>query len=324
MNFFGKSALHIAIENRNDAFVNFPIGKGADVNNQTENGRSPLMIASKTNLINPFLTLLNAGASIDTADYRGETVLHYAVKHSSIECLDLLVVRHADVNKQDQRGRTPLMIAIKKGLIDAFSRLLSAGAKVDLQDSWGCTALHHAMAESQVIIIQLLLSQTADAAKRSSLTYTIRAPTRRSRMLMLEKDSFLTVADDRGLKLLLFDVGQLRNWGSWRILDFLEAIDSNSECRFYKDGMNALDFAVLRNDEVCARILEPLIGPRTEYTTMPFPDLVCEVFDDSSIRDAEEKRERFKEMNERYNKEFKSARSKKGRSAASRKWRSAE
>ena len=67
------------------------------------------------------------------------------------------------------------------------------------------------------------------------------------------------------------------------------------ECRIWKSGMTALNIAVVRNDVECIRVLEPLVGSRTEFVVMTLGKYLCDLWGFSAVEEVEEKQKRKRE-----------------------------
>ena len=128
------------------------IERGADVNGcynnkSPQNGRTPLMIASRYGQLDAMTFLIKHGANVNVQDKEGETALHYAVDGSDVLCevLSCLIENGANFDAVSNGGCTPLMKAIHNQLIHVVTFLIEHGANIDLQDKNGNTALHHAV-----------------------------------------------------------------------------------------------------------------------------------------------------------------------------------
>ena len=139
--------------------VQAAISKGADVNDRSNSGWTPLMAAAMFNPHPEMLTiLLKAGADVNTTDNRGETPLMYAVDTNlNPEVIAALLKAGADINARDKAGWTPLMYAVSN-LGDSMSSypgsliimLLNAGADAKPRDILGRTALDMARSDDNL------------------------------------------------------------------------------------------------------------------------------------------------------------------------------
>jgi len=183
--------------------------EGADVNQQNEAGKTPLMLAATKNSDARVIDLLlDYGARMERRDNRGRTALYHAVREnprtsvtrrliargaainittdegytpllraaasSSREKVELLLGSGARPDQRSPEGRTALMILLE-GDPSPFllRRILNAGASVRISDNSGNTPLHFAAKNSKnVDIISLLLERSANLEARNNLGQT--------------------------------------------------------------------------------------------------------------------------------------------------------
>lgn len=109
------------------------IDHNADVNAQSKQGRTPLMIAARTDGNSAIVgLLLSKGADPRPSDALGVTALHQAALAGDLESIRLLLGKGADVNVLDKRGDSSLMGAAESGSVEAVRLLLSKGARVNV------------------------------------------------------------------------------------------------------------------------------------------------------------------------------------------------
>lgn len=112
------------------AYVRALLESGASIHLEDKAGRTALHHAVQTKN-NPTLPLLlKAKAPINTMDKQGLTPLMKAVKNNDIETLLLLLEEGADVNLADFEFNTALSIAIEQNFLQVCKILLRNGARV--------------------------------------------------------------------------------------------------------------------------------------------------------------------------------------------------
>lgn len=102
---------------------------GADINEKSADGKTPLMYAIGTDTLLIGYELVKLGAPIDERDMSGRTLLLRNVFYGNVKMALDLIERGADVNVMDNKGNTPLSVAKqfrRNVLIDA---LIEKGAK---------------------------------------------------------------------------------------------------------------------------------------------------------------------------------------------------
>lgn len=129
----GATALHIVIARRDNGWLAFLLGKGANPNLADNRGATPLMEAVQGRFEDGVRTLISGGAQVDKANGSGETPLIRAVQLRDIGLVRLLVANGANPDKRDtiagmsardyatRDGRTP-------GLVDALASAKSTGS----------------------------------------------------------------------------------------------------------------------------------------------------------------------------------------------------
>jgi len=98
------------------------IASSADVNQQENDGRTPLWIASWMGYIGVVKVLLAAGADVNQQENDGRTPLYIASLFDHVEAVNILIVAGANVNTRTNYGRTPIDVSndnIRKILLAA-------------------------------------------------------------------------------------------------------------------------------------------------------------------------------------------------------------
>src|SRR3989338_5047814 len=92
------------------------IERGADVNEQDENGNTPLHYALWRGHVKMTLRLLKEGANLRKKDRLGRTPLMLAVACNSDEIVLALLKKKININEQDiKTGNTALILAVTLG-----------------------------------------------------------------------------------------------------------------------------------------------------------------------------------------------------------------
>ena len=156
----GKTALHIAIQERNLPIAELLLKSGADVN-----------VVYKREWKGDFGNTRDGNPLYRLGSLDG-TPLHFAIQGQNIEAARMLLAKNADVNVRSAAGLTPLHYIVNpQSNPDNSTRLaemlLEAGAKVDAMGSddgnlpkW--TPLHIAVFHKLPRLVQLLLEKGAD------------------------------------------------------------------------------------------------------------------------------------------------------------------
>jgi ankyrin repeat protein len=172
--------------------VKLLISEGADVNEKTTTGDTPLHYAAKYGHKNVAVLLIKKGADVNAKNKNGDLPTHLALRghleSPKKEVLDLLVAKGPelsciqisayqgdlakvrsfveqgiDVDSRDSEGRTALYYAAMQGKRDLVEFLLSRGANVNAKDKdYGFTPLHHAVGGGHKDVVELLIAKGAD------------------------------------------------------------------------------------------------------------------------------------------------------------------
>lgn len=150
----GKTALMIAISEKEENIVHKLLENNANVNQVDNSGKTGLIIAVSDGDENMVNILLDNGAKINQADYNGRTPLIWAAT-GYYEMIDLLLQKGANINQADNNGNTALMRAVRQchattkyHNTDIIRLLLYNGANVKLSNNEGKTALIIALNEN--------------------------------------------------------------------------------------------------------------------------------------------------------------------------------
>ncbi len=147
------------------------VKKGADVNEISGSGETPLLCAIRYNR-KPYeasLILVNSGSDINRPDNNGYTPLHCAVQttdsNDALRIAELLLEHEANVNARGGfDNSTPLMNAVSRSDgLKIVELLIKYGADLRIPDSRNESALHYAAsANGAGDIITLLIKHGAD------------------------------------------------------------------------------------------------------------------------------------------------------------------
>lgn len=140
------------------------LAEGDAVNEEFDNGMTPLYVAALGEQVEICRRLLEAGADprvglpiwsdeddelADEADaaeeLRVNTPLHLAALKGNESLAALFIEHGAEVSAAGDGGLTPLHIAAAKGAVELCRLLLAAGADAEAKDDGGCTPLLYAL-----------------------------------------------------------------------------------------------------------------------------------------------------------------------------------
>jgi ankyrin repeat protein len=169
---YGKTPLHQAARNGQQAVTTLLLEKGAEVNAQDKDGATPLHQAANNGHQAVVALLLEKGTEVNLQGQYGKTPLHLAASEGHQEVVTLLLEKGAKVNTKDENGYTPLHLAALKGRQAVLVVLLEKGAKVNAQNTYGSTPLHQAAWNGNQAVVALLLEKGADVNAKDKDGYT--------------------------------------------------------------------------------------------------------------------------------------------------------
>ena len=124
---------------------------------------SPLIDAADAGKIKTVAKLLEKGADVNEQDEDGKTARMNAAYWGYTKVVKLLIEKGADVNKQvPEYGFTALMYAAEEGHLEVVKLLLEKGAIIDMQTMGGKTALAFAAYDDEPETVKFLLEKGAD------------------------------------------------------------------------------------------------------------------------------------------------------------------
>ena len=144
-----------------------------------------LMIAASKGLDTEVERLILRGAEVDNVSGEGVTPLIYAVSNKKLKAVNVLLSYGADPNKKTLDGMTPLLVILKEYVnmwsieltkvktsledecLNIAESLLRYGADIDYQDNYGATALNYASIYASFRFADLLIYYRADIDRKA-------------------------------------------------------------------------------------------------------------------------------------------------------------
>lgn len=102
----GETALHLVTKRRDLTWMQFLIGKGANVNMRDNKGATALVAACNLNFIEGAALLVEYGGRVDESNSAGETPLITAVHNRNTELMRILLKAGANPDRADNSGRS--------------------------------------------------------------------------------------------------------------------------------------------------------------------------------------------------------------------------
>lgn len=127
----GETALHIATRRRDLTWLQFMIGRGAQVDTRDDAGMTALAYAAQLDWAEGAQQLVSVGAKVDLPDDHGETPLILATQARSVPVVHLLLEAGADPRQADSiAGMSAIDYATRDGRSPAVLKLLQEAKPV--------------------------------------------------------------------------------------------------------------------------------------------------------------------------------------------------
>ena len=186
----GMTPLHrAAAQKDNKEVVELLLASKANVNAKSNDGTTPLHIASKKDNIEVVELLLAYKADINAKKKDGTTPLHEAAEEGNKEVANLLIVNNASVNAKNDIGQTPLHTAVyaERHSKDMVAMLLANKGDINAKDKDGTTPLHEAARTGNKAVVELLLANKVDInVKEKDGTTPMKAAETKNEKVILE------------------------------------------------------------------------------------------------------------------------------------------
>lgn len=130
----GKSLLMIAVENDSHNVLDMILVRGAYLEEEIEDGRTPIFYVRSSEALNK---LVIAGADINKLDNKKESVISYFIKNKPFEYSEYLVIAGANLDVENDEGWTPIFDAVVSGNIKLVELMLERGGDFKKEDVYG-------------------------------------------------------------------------------------------------------------------------------------------------------------------------------------------
>ncbi|KAI4260459.1 MAG: hypothetical protein L6R42_004057, partial [Xanthoria sp. 1 TBL-2021] len=275
---------------------------GADVDSKDQRGRTALHQASAMGKLAVVKRLSERGIDVNIRSDSGQIALHRAAQSGDEELVKALITYDSDIDVHDDAGSTPLIDAIDLNKTSIALQLLQHGADVNVQDDNGMTALHFASARGNLRIVQKLMEQQMSVEYKSLFTLATKfmEPTFGGVVRFSALVGVLNIITCQRVCIKVFAIPKANDR---RGLDILKGClfqrDTFSEWRVWKQGMTALDIAVLHGNKQIISLLATGNESKGQPDATPCDEYLCEMFGLSTI-DELIRTLRMKEKSSRY------------------------
>lgn len=130
----GKSLLMIAIENDSHNVLDMILVRGAYLEEEIEDERTPIFYVRSSEALNK---LVIAGTNINKLDNKKESVISYFIKNKPFEYSEYLVIAGANLDVENDEGWTPIFDAVVSDNIKLVELMLEKGGDFKKEDVYG-------------------------------------------------------------------------------------------------------------------------------------------------------------------------------------------
>lgn len=161
----GQTPVDAAMAQNRRNIIELLVARGADISN--------IHLAAYLGDADKVKSFLDEGADVNEKSESGYTPLHYATMENSKDVAELLLAKGADVNTKNKYGGTPLHEAVSRGYKDLAGLLIASGADVNARASSGVTTpLGYAAYLGHKDIAELLIIKGADVNAKDNTSRT--------------------------------------------------------------------------------------------------------------------------------------------------------
>jgi ankyrin repeat protein len=163
--------LYAANDGREEV-VRWLLSKNVPVDEPTEYGITPLMMACRNRHLKVAQMLHRKGASLAAKDNDGDMCLHYAVNDGREEVVSWLLDEKVPLDEPNNSGVTPLALACGRGHLKVAQILHGSGASLTFKARDGSNCLHFAVSHGREEMVRWLLSKKAPVDEPNYETVT--------------------------------------------------------------------------------------------------------------------------------------------------------
>ena len=140
----GRTALHIAASEHDEALAHFLLSHGASVHRKDNFGRTPLMEAILNGNRATARLIYRTGGPLLCPPPQQALLLCQYVADEKLDAMQLLIECGGDVNARSLEGGSALHMGVVERKESVIAFLVSHGADVHMKDKHGRTALQEA------------------------------------------------------------------------------------------------------------------------------------------------------------------------------------
>ncbi|KAL9629418.1 MAG: hypothetical protein Q9204_005283, partial [Flavoplaca sp. TL-2023a] len=284
-----KTALHFALNRGNIDQVNHFLACGAEFTPQHLSYQAPLLTAAAIGGNEDcLLTVLRSGADVNRQNNL-ETALHVASRQGNLAGIKILLEHGANMELPDYGGKTALILAVENGYEDCVLTLLRNGANANAQDDFGKTALLIASFAGSLKMTHELCKHHATIGNRSKPLITLKYYRSLQHLPQYHNRRFYT-PDNQEVQYTALGFHPGTHW--WQLRDLLSIRKDLLDIRVWREGVTALDFAVLCQHDEIVSLLDSSAQSATESDSVAIEKYLFDLLGVSSAKEAKQELKR--------------------------------
>lgn len=129
------------------------------LNEEDENGNTPLIFAASQGREDLATALIDQGAYVNHQNNNGETALYWAATAGNVGIAEYLIENGANLNICTLEGSSPAHTAAANGHVEMLALLFKNGAFMNAQDNELDSILHYAVREGHARVVEFLVKE---------------------------------------------------------------------------------------------------------------------------------------------------------------------
>lgn len=165
--------LHMLCEQGSLQTARLLLENGADVNNQLNQDRNPLITACQNDRLDVVMLLISMGADVNHNNSEGVSALQMAFIYKCFEIAGYLLKNGAQISEAKSYHDPPLLTSCNCGNFEMVKMLCEHGANINQQSMRNQNALEAACNHGDIAIVQFLIDHGANVKMCDSNALTV-------------------------------------------------------------------------------------------------------------------------------------------------------
>ena len=158
----GETPIFNALYSKDRETIDYLLSKDVKIIDRNKEGTTTLMLAVKANRFDLVKKQIEKGMSVNDITKSGLSAMHFAVQEKNYEMIEFLISHNANINSKSKDGSTPIGEATDLGDIQIVKSLLDNGANINDKCENNYTPLMISVARSDLPMLEYLLKNNVD------------------------------------------------------------------------------------------------------------------------------------------------------------------